>query len=74
VLTPTSTTVSMPSEVRVDAREVPKKPLAYCFTTTTSPGSGATSGIGSPSGSPSTKWRSPRTLRKNSPPSVPPRA
>ena len=63
VVRPQITQVSTCHAVRLAAREVPKKALAYCLVTTTSPGPGARTSGSSPSGDPA--WNTSRagTLR-----------
>lgn len=63
VETPVTRSVSTPCAVSVEASDVPKKALAYCFVTTSSVGSGVSCGGKAPRGEPFSKMRSSGILR-----------
>jgi hypothetical protein len=67
---PARTRVSTPSAVSIEASGVPKKALAYCFTSTTSFGKGASSGTISAARAPGTSLQSAGILRTKRPPSA----
>lgn len=63
VETPVMRSVSTPAAVSVEASEVPKKALAYCFVTTSSVSRGVSCGGKAPRGDPRSKMRSRGILR-----------
>ena len=71
---PAINTVSTPSAVKVEASEVAKNALAYCFEITVSPATGSSPSANAASSgcAPSSKQARAGTLRKNTPPSRPP--
>src|SRR5277367_6760323 len=72
VVSPVSTSVSTPAEVKDAARLVPKKELGYCLVMINSSSRGISPSAKACVGSPATKQDSGGALRKNTPPSAPP--
>ena len=70
VVRPVNNTLSTPSAVSVEASEVPKNALGYCFEITSSSASGTSPSGQAPIGLPATKWRSGAAFSKKRPPSI----